>query len=151
MFFTYILLIVVFCILAALVQPVINSLPFWLGLLRMKPLWITVSAGIYTCAISGMIFDIIRQPPMYHSTNQGQIMFFYPQSGNQFVVEGFIIGFLNLMCGGALIFVAVAAPKFKSEGNRTAAVIGGLIVFVLCFFQIRGLYIMKNRWYGSQY
>ena len=147
----YVGLLVVFGIVAALVKPIIDSLPFWLSVLRMKPLWITVSVGVYTCAISGFIFDIIRSPPMYHSTNKGEIMFFYPQSGNQFVVEGFIIGFLNLLCGGALIFIAVAAPKFKSEGNRSAAVIGGMLLFTFCFLQIRGFYKMKNRWYGSHY
>jgi len=60
-----------------------NSLEsFWLPLLQSKNLWGTVSAGIYTCAISGFIFDIIRSPPMFYANPQtGQIMFFYPQSG----------------------------------------------------------------------
>jgi hypothetical protein len=75
-------------------------------------------------------------------------MFFYPQSGSQFVVEGFVIGFLNLMCGISLIFMAAVAPKFKNETNRSYGLIGGLVVFALCFMQIRGLYRMKNRWYG---
>jgi hypothetical protein len=152
MIMTYVTLIVLFCGLAALVRPVIAYLPFFLGLIRMKSLWITISAGVYTCAISGLIFDIIRTPPMFHQDQRsGQIMLFYPQSGSQFVAEGFIIGFLNLMCAGSLIFVAAAAPKFKSENNRSAAVIGGMIVFTLCFLQIRGLYVMKNRWYGSNF
>lgn len=64
MIMTYIILIAIFCIVAALVRPVIEYLPFILSLIRLKPLWITVSAGIYTCAISGLIFDIIRTPPM---------------------------------------------------------------------------------------
>lgn len=78
-------------------------------------------------------------------------MLFYPQAGSQFVAEGFIVGFLNLMCAGSLIFIGVAAPKFKSENNRLAAVIGGMIVFLICFMQIRGLFVMKNRWYGSNF
>ena len=61
---TYIVLFTIFVILAALVRPVIAYLPFFLRILRMKSLWITVSAGVYTCAISGLIFDIIRDPPM---------------------------------------------------------------------------------------
>lgn len=85
----------------------------------------------------------------FQDNRSGQITLFYPQSGSQFVAEGFIIGFLNLMCGGALIFIAYAAPKFKSENNRSAAVIGSMIVFTICFTQIRGFYKMKNRWYGS--
>lgn len=61
---TYLILLVFFLVLIALVRPVIEFLPFFLRIIRMKPLWITVSAGIYTCAISGLIFDIIRNPPM---------------------------------------------------------------------------------------
>jgi hypothetical protein len=76
-------------------------------------------------------------------------MYFYPQANSQFVVEGFIIGFLNLMCGGSLIFIAVAAPKFKNESNRSAAIIGGMLAFTICFAAIRGFYKMKNGWYGS--
>ena len=64
MFMTYVILIAIFCILAALVRPVIEYLPFFVSILRMKSLWITVSASVYVCAISGLIFDIIRTPPM---------------------------------------------------------------------------------------
>lgn len=64
MIFSYIIMIVVFGIMAALVQPVINTLPFWLKIIQAKPLWMLASAGIYTCAISGLIFDIIRSPQM---------------------------------------------------------------------------------------
>lgn len=60
----YISLLIVFGIMAALVQPLINSMDFWLRIIQSKPLWMLVSAAVYTCAISGMIFDIIRSPPM---------------------------------------------------------------------------------------
>lgn len=61
---TYILLFVVLAILAALVRPVINNIAFWLQIIRRKSIWIVISAAVYTCAISGLIFDIIRLPPM---------------------------------------------------------------------------------------
>ena len=60
----YIALLVLFGIILALVQPVINSLPVLLRIIQWKPLWIAVSCGVYTCAISGMIYDIIRSPQM---------------------------------------------------------------------------------------
>eukprot|EP01038_Epipyxis_sp_PR26KG_P014015 gene14015-18796_t len=149
---TYILVLVIFGIIAALVPPIINSLPFWLKIIQAKPLWLIVSAGVYTCAISGLIFDIIRSPQMYYANPQtGQIMFFYPQSGNQFVVEGFVIGFLNLACAGALIFVATVAPNFKDEQARTVAMLTGICIFGVCFRMVRSLYIMKNNWYGSRF
>jgi uncharacterized membrane protein (DUF485 family) len=75
-------------------------------------------------------------------------MFFYPQSGNQFVVEGFVIGFLNLACAIALIVCAVYVPKIKDEQTRTIGMIIGIICFIVCFRMIRSLYVMKNNWYG---
>lgn len=151
MIMSYIWLTIFFGGILALIPYVMRSLDsFWLPLVRSKSLWAILSAGVYTCAISGLIFDIIRSPPMYYANPQnGQIMFFYPQSGNQFVVEGFVIGFLNLGCAISLIFLGVVAPKFKSDDHRTMAVLGGLLSFVICFWQIRNLYRMKNRWYGS--
>jgi hypothetical protein len=91
-------------------------------------------------------------PTRYYANPQtGQIMFFYPQSGSQFVVEGFVIGFLNLGCAGCLALVALIAPKFKDEQNRTAGVVGGIVGFAFCFRMVRNLYIMKNQWYGKAY
>eukprot|EP00600_Ochromonadales_sp_CCMP1393_P008938 CAMPEP_0174962500 /NCGR_PEP_ID=MMETSP0004_2-20121128/4814_1 /TAXON_ID=420556 /ORGANISM="Ochromonas sp., Strain CCMP1393" /LENGTH=346 /DNA_ID=CAMNT_0016211031 /DNA_START=270 /DNA_END=1310 /DNA_ORIENTATION=- len=149
---SYILLLVLFGILAALVQPVINSLPFILRIVQWRPLWLVVSCGVYTCAISGLIYDIIRSPQMYYANPQtGQIMFFYPQSGTQFVVEGFVIGFLNLGCAGSLALITMIAPKFKDEQNRTVGIVGGIIAFAFCFRMVRNLYIMKNQWYGRAY
>jgi hypothetical protein len=77
----------------------------------------------------------------------GQRTYFYPQSGNQFVVEGFIIGALNMTCAAALIIASIYAPKLAK--NSTVPIIVCLVVFVACFLQIRSFYIMKNRWYGS--
>lgn len=148
---SYILIIVFFLIIAALVRPVINSLPFWLRLIQWKTPWMLLSYGIYTCAISGLIFDIIRSPAMYYANPQtGQIMFFYPQSGNQFVVEGFCIGFLNLACAISALLV-VYAPYFKDQQYRTFGILGGIFVFFFCFRMVRNLYIMKNQWYGSRF
>ena len=64
MFWSYVTLCVIFSIIALSVKPVINALPFWLGIVQSVSLWSAVSAGVYTCAISGLIFDIIRSPPM---------------------------------------------------------------------------------------
>ena len=64
MIWAYFVLIVVFIVIALLVQPAINALPFWLQIVQSKVLWQVVSAAIYTCAISGLIFDIIRSPQM---------------------------------------------------------------------------------------
>lgn len=64
MLWSYVILLLLFGVLTALIQPVINSLPFWIRIIQLRNIWIVVSAGIYTCAISGLIFDIIRSPQM---------------------------------------------------------------------------------------
>lgn len=63
------------------------------------------------------------------------------------MVEGFIIGFLNITCAAALIVAAVVAPRM-SKGS-TVPVLVSLVIFVACFMQVRSFYIMKNRWYGQ--
>ena len=78
-------------------------------------------------------------------------MFFYPQSGSQFVVEGFVIGFLNLGCAGSLALITMFAPYFKSEQNKTIGIVAGIVIFTFCFRMVRNLYIMKNQWYGKAY
>lgn len=80
--------------------------------------------------------------------NTGQINFFYSQSGTQFVVEGFVIGFLNLACAIGVIFFSHFALKMKNPQSRFYGIVGGILAFLFCFMQIRGLYRMKNRWYG---
>jgi len=148
---SYFMLIFIFGVIALLVKPIINSLDFWLSLVQSKYLWAFISGAIYTCSISGVVFDIIRSPQSYYANPQtGQIMFFYPQSGNQFVVEGFIIGFLNILCGIALIFMTVVAPRLGgSDSKRSSFLIGAMAVALVTFLSVKSLYKYKNRWYGS--
>jgi hypothetical protein len=61
---SYLLLLAIFGVLALLVKPVLDALPMILSFIRNTSLWAVVSAGVYTCAISGLIFDIIRSPQM---------------------------------------------------------------------------------------
>lgn len=77
-------------------------------------------------------------------------MFFYPQSGNQFVVEGFVIGFLNVGCALSVILILVS-PQFREEQNRMGGMIGGIFGFLFCFRMVRSLYVLKNPWYGQRF
>lgn len=80
MFYAYVALVLLFGVVVLLINPVIKYMPLLLKIIQFKPLWMFVSAAVYTCAISGFIFDIIRTPPMYHSNPQtGARTYFYPQ------------------------------------------------------------------------
>lgn len=146
----YIMTILCFVGIIALIPRIINSVAFWKSYLQWKPLWVFVSAAVYVCSISGLIYDIIRSPPWYHNEpRSGGIVFFYPQAGQQMVIEGFIIGFLNIGCAASLIFLYWFAPTLKTAEQRTVGIIGGMASFSFFFWQVRQLYVMKNRWYGS--
>jgi len=143
-----IMLIVLFGGLALLIKPVINRLDFFLGLIRKKVLWMFVSLGLYTTSISGMIYDIIRNPPPFFLNHQtGQIVFFHPQSNQQFVIEGFIIGFLNVGCAVALICLCTFMKRFKDSQNRSTFIGACFTTFVILLYSIISLYRVKNRWY----
>ena len=150
-FMAYVMTILCFGGIAALVPRIINSLDtYWLPLAQSKKLWGFVSIVVYTCAISGLIFDIIRNPPWYQKNPRGGgNMYIYPQASNQFVVEGFIIGFLNIGCAASLLWTVLKAPKLDTAEKRSIGVISGVMAFAAFFWQIRSIYVLKNRWYGS--
>jgi oligosaccharyltransferase complex subunit gamma len=151
MFFAYLTLFILFGVALLAVRSVIRNLEWWINFVQIKSIWVTISLGIYVCAISGLIFDIIRSPPWYQiDPRTRQAMFFYPYQGNQFIVEGFIIGFLNLMCGGSLFFLGVIAPTCsKNPQTRTMAMIISSGIFVVCFYAVRSFYRIKNQWYSA--
>ena len=148
MIMVYVMTILCFGGIAALVPYIINSLDtFWLPLVQSKALWVIVSGGVYICSISGLMYDIIRSPPWYHHDSRGTY-FFYPQSQQQFILEGFIVGLLNIGCAGALLWTVVSAPRLQTAEKRLMGMIGGIATFIALFWQVRNLYVMKNRWYG---
>lgn len=61
----YVTIIAMFAAVLASIRPVITHLDLILSLIRIKGFWLIASLGVYTCSISGFIFDIIRSPPMY--------------------------------------------------------------------------------------
>lgn len=138
-------------LLALLAKPLLSVLPTLLILAQNKYIWMAVSAVLYICSISGLVFDIIRNPPSYHvERRSGRITFFHPQSGQQFVVEGFIIGAFNISCALAAILLAeVSLPssRLKHPWWRKVVCWGCLVAFPFFFYQIFSFYRMKNRWY----
>ncbi|TFJ80673.1 hypothetical protein NSK_007850 [Nannochloropsis salina CCMP1776] len=57
-----------FLLLMALVaRPLLSFLPTLLVWARNTYLWMFVCAAFYICSISGLVFDIIRHPPLFHA------------------------------------------------------------------------------------
>jgi len=135
-------------ILVLSIKPIVNNSDYFLAILRKKAIWMVVSLGLYTTSISGMIYDIIRNPPPFYLNPQaGQIIFFHPESNQQFVVEGFFIGFLNVACAVALICLVSFVKWFKTTQNRSCFIGVCCVLFAVLFHSIIALYQTKNRWY----
>lgn len=100
---------------------------------------------MYFVSVSGGVFDIIRNPLPFYCT-RGGCSFVHPSSSYQFVVEGLIVGGLNMACAAAVVFLSRNAWKLD-QANRGMAVGIAVVVFVLLYGQLVGLYRFKSRWY----
>ncbi|CAN0032325.1 unnamed protein product [Discosporangium mesarthrocarpum] len=118
-------------------------------LVRSRKLWMVVSMLIYVFSVSGGVYDIIRNPPIYsyHPQGGGGVRWFHPAPNVQFVAEGFITGIMNLITGMAGVILIQAAPNLKDPKARSTMAMTASVVFVYLFYQVMSLYRTKNRWY----
>lgn len=154
--------------LAGAVRLALANLPLVLAAVRSKRLWVVVCIvrprrrrrvrplltptrrspqGIYFLSISGFVFDIIRNPPPF-VCQQGRCMFIHPQSGTQFVAEGFIIGGLTLACAAAAVrLVHTYAAGHKAAERQVTTTLLALVAFAVLYSQVLAIYRGKNPWY----
>ncbi|CAM9466386.1 unnamed protein product [Ascophyllum nodosum] len=128
-------------------KPILRNLGALLRVIRNKYMWLALSLMVYTFGISGGVYDIIRNPAPFHFKPDGSIMWFHPQANVQLVAEGFITGFLTLLCGLWGILLVEVAPKLESPRSRQVAVITFGAGFLYFFFNVMKLYRSKNGWY----
>lgn len=70
MIWLYLTLLTIFGGIAFLIPPIINRLPLFLSVLRHKPTWFFICILFYLMSTAGVVFDILRNPPMYHQNHQ---------------------------------------------------------------------------------
>lgn len=70
MIWLYVTLMIIFGGIAVLIPPIINRLPLFLSVLRHKPTWFFICILFYLMSTAGVVFDILRNPPMYHQNHQ---------------------------------------------------------------------------------
>lgn len=142
---------IILCVLLVLavlaIKPLLSNLGALLRTIQNKYLWLSISLMVYTFGISGGVYDIIRNPAMFTFKQDGSILWFHPQANVQFVAEGFITGFMTLLCGMFGILLVHWAPTRKSQGRRNLA--AGLCgaLFIVFFINVLKLYKSKNPWY----
>jgi len=75
--------------------------------------WFSAALAIFFISIGGIVFDAIRNPPLFGSAWSGEFSLIDPHYGSHFVVEGLLLSFLHIAAG--LLFVAIwsLAPTMK--------------------------------------
>ncbi|CAH0477947.1 unnamed protein product [Peronospora belbahrii] len=115
--------------------------------LRRKQLWMTVSLLFYGLSVSGMVFCIIRNPPLFYVDRKGNALYFHPQGREQFVYEGLIIGAFDVGAALFLILLSQWAVYVRHPAVRYLAIVGCVLGFVVMYRLMTNAYKMKNPWY----
>lgn len=161
--FFYISLVLFLTFLFFIIKPIINNYQKILNFIRIKNIWFFFSIVFYIVSISGVIYMILRNPPFYNFKNR-KIEIFAPVSNNQYVLEGFIISFCNLLCSLSVVLLSLFYSKNYSNDTSSIFYINTsskfylnfkvfLIVFLLfvCIYSFNTVvyyYTYKNKWYS---
>jgi len=110
--------------------------------------WFFVSLICYFLNQAGVIWDIIRAPPAIgidHNSDEPHLI----AHGNnqQFVFEGFLVGFVNSMTAVGVISLAVITPRIKNQWGQTLFFFVMFSVVCVCFYAISKLYCIKHPYY----
>eukprot|EP01114_Cavostelium_apophysatum_P022982 TRINITY_DN8506_c0_g1_i1.p1 TRINITY_DN8506_c0_g1~~TRINITY_DN8506_c0_g1_i1.p1 ORF type:complete len:326 (+),score=30.80 TRINITY_DN8506_c0_g1_i1:144-1121(+) len=110
--------------------------------------WFVMSLAAYAFAMAGTVYNAINKAPWsYKHPQNGQVMMIYPQSRQQFVVEGFIMaGMLTL---AASLFVAFGAyiPTFKGSWPKRGIFLVVLLSFYMVYDGIFRIFKIKYPYY----
>lgn len=99
--------------------------------------------------VSGQMWNHIRGPPFIHKTPSGGVAYIHGSSQGQFVLETYIVFFLNAAVTLGMILVTEGAANRGDVKKRRIVVILGLALFVTFFSLI--LSIFRGKAHGYPY
>eukprot|EP01099_Mayorella_cantabrigiensis_P008838 TRINITY_DN877_c0_g1_i2.p1 TRINITY_DN877_c0_g1~~TRINITY_DN877_c0_g1_i2.p1 ORF type:complete len:169 (-),score=51.41 TRINITY_DN877_c0_g1_i2:74-520(-) len=97
----------------------------------------------YFLVCSGIIYDIIVEPPSIGSTQEGgavKPIAFLQRINGQFIIEGLSAGFLFVLGGMGFIILDGANKKLLSERNRFLLILTG-VIFIVAAYNLLVLFI----------
>lgn len=119
-----------------------------MALRDFKPLWIIVAVAFFFIAVSGVLYDIIRGVPWISldpATRKPVVVI--AQNGTQTVLEGLLVGALNIACALAVVALTQWSKYISSPAAKTSVAIGVAGLFFFAYSTIVMMYRYKNRWY----
>lgn len=116
------------------------------SVLLIPSVWFAFSMVIYFLCMSGVVYDILRTPPMFGMSQEGKTEIFMAQRKGQYAFEGFLMSFCMSLCGLCLIGLHLA------RNIQDKLMMKGTICLLICTLII-GLsklsqgYKVKTSWY----
>ncbi|KAK1368414.1 putative dolichyl-diphosphooligosaccharide--protein glycosyltransferase subunit 3B [Heracleum sosnowskyi] len=105
--------------------------------------WLSGALFLYFFSVSGTMFNLIRQMPMFISDRDdpNKLVFFYQGSELQFGVEGFVVGFLYTIVGLLLAFVTHFLVRVRSVKAQKLLMI---VVLLVSFWAVKKVVFLDN-------
>jgi hypothetical protein len=103
---------------------------------------------MFAVAVSGALYCIIRTPPLYGANAKGKPVVFSSGGRDQYVLEGAVVGLLNVAAAAGVIGLVTLAKRRSSD--LTNVVVGGLCIalFATMYSRVLIQYMEKTRWYS---
>lgn len=101
--------------------------------------------------VSGQMWNHIRTPPFVHKTPSGGVAYIHGSSQGQFVLETYIVFFLNAAVSLGMILITEGAARRGDVKKRRIVVIVGLALFVVFFSSILSIFRGKAHGYPYRY
>lgn len=114
-----------------------------------KHIWMFISTWCYMLSISGMVFCVIRNPPLSAQGPKGEPVYISPDGRSQYILEGLLIGALNVLMAMSLLAVSQWTIYLPSSTLKTSVTTALVFAFYFTWSMIRSLYTFKNAWYAG--
>jgi len=99
---------------------------------------------IYYVVMSGVVYNLIRDPPLYDINHQtGAKIFIMPNARAQYVFEGFIVAAILSVTGITFLGFGGAVPKTTDSFRQRVAFVLVIVAFLFCVRVLDSIYAMK--------
>lgn len=109
-----------------------------------------ICCAVFFFCISGGMFNIIREVPFAeYDRNSGKVRYFSNGGQMQYAAEGFIMGFLQIILGLAVVLMNTVSVKSPNSFQRNLTMVAFALFCYVIFYFIRDLYGLKMGGYNK--
>ncbi|CAI5708694.1 unnamed protein product [Hyaloperonospora brassicae] len=144
--FTGLDMIPVVAFVAFVVFVVYENKEFVVGVLQMRCFWFVLCSGIVYVAFSGLFHSVIHRRPWYYFGQMHGLVFVYPSSRQQFVLEGLVNGTWSFWLSLGAMSVSDVFPTLRSRLAREDIIRWSLLLVSVSYMALYLAYSIKYRW-----